>query len=1335
MSTHDERSRSCGSFIGHADDGYEAKFEWHHGWSRVTRNANGITGWATCLQSTSNALQIGAVLRVHLCSNNPCTARHDKAKYGNYAPPMHLQPLECWTSPSCSSDLPNTLSCPPDLPKTAVATEVVASAGSADGEDSTTISPSPPVPMPVPLASAAPECPHAADLKAGYAAPPNPKTSEVVDVIKPSNVAVAASNILGRLLKLAREIRKPRAFVGYSFFILLALTKRCRPVLWEGASKVDLMQTFAPWAIDQCVAECAVHAVCVCFAVSDGGAARMVPVSEAHPLHETRHFVAAIPIPADCDCTEDSIQGFYQRRGLVMLGTVMDGDCGADCGCQMLGISQTADERRQLREEVSDYLIQRIEAPWMHDLMVLCDELPGEELLLHRSHCGPEPVPKPTLAVAGLEDAVVVQGSLAAEDDVQLAERIAAFKWVTGVADEGILSGLMQSLPAAVISEQMELYRNHEKEKAQTDQLAVAGFSNLNLPTPVTFSKSSIVLQNSLAGSFSKYLAMKGIDGTRRLPRHAMKQFVAEFVLLPKCKGAVVGVSDLRTISKLIRRWHQRWMAETRSKTARKSVYVKSSLRRVPNTRRKRIWGRQGRPKSMPLVRQQLFDWFMGMRYQIDWKAYAAVAGAYKCIGRFPRGLLRAKLNELIHEYCRHCLLNGLRPDVVATTNRWFIVWQEEFGVCMRQANRRYKIPKAILAERLCIWWLTLNMLRALCEAIFGYDLEMENFDQSPFHNNEVGAQNQSTLAIQGACEVPLHECRSDVLERWSGNFTTWSNPQRIMDEGPPYAELMFRAESEGRVEMRLKEYVRSGGFGEWLSVSCAEKGSYRESDVINFLSTHLPHMTPGRRWRIIMADDYGPHKSPAVFNLCWSRGYILVAHGGGVTPVTQTCDTDLNQHVRRKYAVKESAELLHQMRMGIKVPSPQKETCIDIMHDILSEKSLHLQAAKGYKYTGATVALDGSEDHMICREAGQFFKEGGMRPRIAVAIDLVRTEVKAGRLRWTKADIMRLLPNYPKRCDIDAVLARQQGNNWFEEGDKPYLDECEDAAEGIDTFSSDDDDEEQKQTTQNQEQEQEQATEQGAEALEMQATLAVTEVDKHVASLSPAQAQQFHRHNTTINALLQSIDACKDVGSMSAVVNLENEIKKLRRRQRSLCNTDSAVAEAMARVRDDEHRQIMQQRRDVERLNTQRKTAAQLGKELKDASALLKKRKAEVLEQENLLECRHAMKRYSVEQLGHGQSKGGGAICRKRRFEILDRMARTGNGLSAAQHNDWEWFKQAWDEKLLGEHKDMWASMFAKYVQKVLDDLEKGLGNAFSVFVHNETVRCFDGVHTLQVP
>ena len=54
--------------------------------------------------------------------------------------------------------------------------------------------------------------------------------------------AVAARHaVQTRLLALAREIRRPGAYVGYSAFLLLGALKKCQPCVWEGAVFIDLL--------------------------------------------------------------------------------------------------------------------------------------------------------------------------------------------------------------------------------------------------------------------------------------------------------------------------------------------------------------------------------------------------------------------------------------------------------------------------------------------------------------------------------------------------------------------------------------------------------------------------------------------------------------------------------------------------------------------------------------------------------------------------------------------------------------------------------------------------------------------------------------------------------------------------------------------------------------------------------------------------------------------------------------------------------------------------------------------------------------------------------------
>ena len=99
---------------------------------------------------------------------------------------------------------------------------------------------------------------------------------------------------------------------------------------------------------------------------------------------------------------------------------------------------------------------------------------------------------------------------------------------------------------------------------------------------------------------------------------------------------------------------------------------------------------------------------------------------------------------------------------------------------------------------------------------------------------------------------------------------------------------------------------------------------------------------------------------------------------------------------------------------------------------------------------------------------------------------------------------------------------------------------------------------------------------------------------------------------------------------------------------------------------------------------------------------------------------------------MGAGCKKAGKAKGRKNRFDVLDRLKRLNAGLSPGQKNDWDWLKEAWDQEMVRQHEDKWASLFAKWVQDVLND---NRSNAFSLFVYNEMLRVFNDQAALHVP
>ena len=79
----------------------------------------------------------------------------------------------------------------------------------------------------------------------------------------------------------------------------------------------------------------------------------------------------------------------------------------------------------------------------------------------------------------------------------------------------------------------------------------------------------------------------------------------------------------------------------------------------------------------------------------------------------------------------------------------------------------------------------------------------------------------------------------------------------------------------------------------------------------------------------------------------------------------------------------------------------------------------------------------------------------------------------------------------------------------------------------------------------------------------------------------------------------------------------------------------------------------------------------------------------------------------------------------------MCKKSALKSSGLHYSRY-DWPWFKEAWDQAMVTEHKENWATTFMGWIQGVLDDERS---NAFSVFAYNETCRIFKDVAALHVP
>ncbi len=214
--------------------------------------------------------------------------------------------------------------------------------------------------------------------------------------------------------------------------------------------------------------------------------------------------------------------------------------------------------------------------------------------------------------------------------------------------------------------------------------------------------------------------------------------------------------------------------------------------------------------------------------------------------------------------------------------------------------------------------------------------------------------------------------------------------------------------------------------------------------------------------------------------------------------------------------------------------------------------------------------------------------------------------------------------------------------------------------------------------------------------------------------------------------ALREHIDGLRAIGHVRGVQCIEAELSKEKRKERALIKDSPAVADAFSRIRRAEDQDMLMNMHAADEQKDRKRQAVKALADRDAAVAELKETKRQIQDLEGIVACKHAVRTFTMDALGAGSGDAGGPKSRDNRFDVLDRLSRIGAGLSSGQKNDWPWFKEAWDQAMVTEHKENWATTFSGWVQGLLDD---ETSNAFSVFVYNETCRIFKDTAALHVP
>ncbi len=546
--------------------------------------------------------------------------------------------------------------------------------------------------------------------------------------------------------------------------------------MWEGGVHVDLLDTFAPWAKDSETKALPYAGIPCTLVATPGCMVECMPVSEKYPLRHIGHFVAGCPIPGSA-VAEDrcGFDDFYAARGVATFATIADGDCAFDVMELMLGESSTLESRTNLRIELADYLNDRADALWMHELMERLGEVDADDLKASKSqNVQPEELDITTTTLVAVpafpapaKEAVDEAPSETTVDE----ETFNALQWTSRLPDYSSVLSLIQSLPKEIVREQVMLYRNRHTEAA----VAAAPKENQKIRLNP---KSRYTVKMLVAARFHTYCQSRGIVFEQRMPYGLMKQFIEDNIIWD-CTS-----KKKQLTGKTIRGWHGSWkgqpdcgenaVAGQRKKVRKEMSFLKS---RAPVAGHLRLRGLGGGAKyKAPLIRRALYEWWSSIRYAIDWKQLVENrrSRGKKHLARFPRSVLRVKLNQLQADQATASILQGVRVVTIKPDSWWFRRWEEEFGLSMRQANRKYAVPRYVQKERMEIFWIVLFRVRLFIFMVFGYDPWILNWDQSPFHHNESGAQNKPTLGVRGST-VPVVEGNSDIKSRWTAQLVTSS--------------------------------------------------------------------------------------------------------------------------------------------------------------------------------------------------------------------------------------------------------------------------------------------------------------------------------------------------------------------------------------------------------------------------------------------------------------------------------------------------------------------------------------------------------------------------------
>jgi hypothetical protein len=285
-----------------------------------------------------------------------------------------------------------------------------------------------------------------------------------------------------------------------------------------------------------------------------------------------------------------------------------------------------------------------------------------------------------------------------------------------------------------------------------------------------------------------------------------------------------------------------------------------------------------------------------------------------------------------------------------------------------------------------------------------------------------------------------------------------------------------------------------------------------------------------------------------------------------------------------------------------------------------------HIAGVKGHKRTGLSNSLNGSEDHLLTREAGQFWHSLGMSALRDIAVEQVEEQYRAGKLAWTQEVIDSLREPFPNGI-AGEMREGQEIDGDLSDGEDPWDSENED-----DLVTD------------------EEASAELASAVVIGSTAVVP-----IAGDTPEEIDSAERFAQRLG-ILESLKSAASTASMPQVAwHVNREMVRLHKSNHigSEEATPSRVLQAFLRRKRETEQEVIVAARKVSAKKRQAVAVIKLA--LKKARLAKEAKKAKAVKVAEALAM--LPKKFAAGELGQGHKEGGSAAHRANRVSMLNRL------------------------------------------------------------------------------